>query len=134
LNTFYLKPLSRIFDKRDISQASLKDKEIGMFNADSNVSIVLSIDFKSDGHAIWPALFAQLQPLRDKNWLTYYDGEVMYRGPHTIVGTGNTPMELVQSIPTERFVFFDAPLTSISDATYNYTNPCHASAILEIAI
>lgn len=134
LNSLYLKPLLRIFDKRNVSQASVEDKEIGIFDADPNVSVVLLIDFKSDGHATWPALLAQLRPLRDKNWLTYYDGDKIYRGPLTVVGTGNTPLELVQSRHTNRFVFFDAPLASVSDATYNYTNSYYASAKLETAI
>lgn len=134
LNNLYLKPLSRIFDKRNASQASVQDREIGIFDTDPNVSVVLLIDFKSDGHATWPALLAQLQPLRDKNWLTYYDGENMHHGPLTIVGTGNTPMELVQSRPTNRFLFFDAPLASVSDTTYNHTNSYYASSQLKSAI
>lgn len=134
LNSLYLKPLSEIFNKRSVSQASVEDREVGIFDADPNVSVVLLIDFKSDGHATWPALLAQLQPLRDKNWLTYYDGEKVYRGPLTIVGTGNTPLELVQSRPTNRFVFFDAPISSVSDTMYNYTNSYYASASLKDAI
>ncbi|KAJ4373430.1 Altered inheritance of mitochondria protein 6, partial [Didymella sp. IMI 355093] len=134
LNSLYLKPLSRIFEKRNVSQASVGDREVGVFDADPNVSVVLLIDFKSDGHAIWPVLLAQLQSFRDKGWLTYYDDDKMYRGPLTIVGTGNTPIELVLSRTTDRFVFFDAPLWSVSDTTYNSTNSYYASVSLNNAI
>lgn len=136
LNSLYLKPLWGILKKQNVSQASVEDRDIGIFDADPdpNISVVLLIDFKSDGHATWPALLEQLQPLRNKNWLTYYDGEDVYRGPLTIVGIGNTPMELVQSRPTNRFVFFDAPLVSVSDITYNHKNSHYTSAKLDTAI
>jgi hypothetical protein len=104
------------------------------FDLDPNVSVVLLIDFENDGHAIWPVLLEQLQPFRDRNWLTYYDGEDMYHGPLTIVGTGSTPLKLVQSSLTNRFVFFDVPLTSVSDDNYNSTNSYYASASLKDTI
>jgi hypothetical protein len=134
LKSLYLNPLVRIFNKRNVSQASVQEREVGVFDVDSNASVVLLIDFKSDGHATWPALLAQLQPLRDRNWLTYYDGKRIHRGPLTVVGTGNTPLELVQLRPTNRFVFFDAPLLSVSNTTYNATNSYYASANLKDAI
>ncbi|KAH6632916.1 hypothetical protein C7974DRAFT_433126 [Boeremia exigua] len=134
LNSLYLKPLLWIFDKRNISQASVEDREVGVFDADPNVSVVLLIDFKGDRHAIWPVLLTQLKPLQNKNWLTYYDGEKIHCRPLTIVGTGNTPIELVQSTLPDRFVSFNALLTSISNTTYNYTNSYYASARLEDAI
>jgi glycerophosphoryl diester phosphodiesterase len=134
LKSLYLDPLAGIFTKRNVSQATIQEREVGVFDVDSNVSVVLLLDIKSDGHAIWPTLLAQLQPLRDRNWLTYYDGKSMYHGPLTVVGTGNTPLELVQLSLTNRFVFFDAPLLSVSDTTYNSTNSYYASANLRDAI
>ncbi|RMZ74574.1 Altered inheritance of mitochondria 6 [Pyrenophora seminiperda CCB06] len=136
LRNLYLDPLAWIFTKRNISQASVDKREVGVFDADADASVVLLIDFKNDGYAIWPALLSQLQPLRDRNWLTYYDGKEMYRGPLTIVGTGNTPLELVQSNMTNRFVFFDAPLLSVSagNTTFNSTNSYYASASFKDAI
>ncbi|KAI0571783.1 hypothetical protein TUN199_11090 [Pyrenophora tritici-repentis] len=138
LKTLYLDPIAWIFTKRNISQASVHKREIGIFDADSDASVILLVDFKNDGHAIWHTLMAQLQPLRDKNWLTYYDGKDMYRGPLTIVGTGNTPLELVQSNTTNRFVFFDAPLLSVisgnTNTTFDLTNSYYASVSLKEAI
>jgi hypothetical protein len=111
-------------------------REVGVFDADSDASVVLLIDFKNDGYAIWPALLAQLQPLRDKNWLTYFDGKDVFHGPLTIVGTGTIPLELVQSNHTNRFVFFDAPLLSVStgNTTFNSTNSYYASANFKDAV
>lgn len=42
----------------------------------------------------------------------------MSKGPVTVVGTGNTPLDLVQNEKEERFLFFDAPLEDIRNDTY----------------
>ncbi|KAF1842104.1 uncharacterized protein K460DRAFT_319857 [Cucurbitaria berberidis CBS 394.84] len=134
LRSLYLDPLTNIFENRNVSAASTEDRETGLFESDPNISTILLIDFKSKGREIWPVLLSQLQPLRDRNWLTYYDGEKLIQGPLTVVGTGNTPFDLVQQNATNRFVFFDAPLLSISDAKYNATNSYYASTNIKSAI
>jgi glycerophosphoryl diester phosphodiesterase len=134
LRTLFLDPLANIFEHRNVSVASTSNKETGMFDTDPNTSTILLIDFKSDGHKIWPVLQSQLQAFRDKNWLTYYDGKTLYKGPLTIVGTGQTPFELVQQNSTNRYIFYDAPLRSISEPQYNSTNSYYASSHLKSAI
>lgn len=134
LRSLYLDPLTNILDKRNATVASEDTKETGIFDADPTESTVLLVDFKSDGHKTWPILLEQLQPLRNKDWLTYYDGSVLHQGPLTIVGTGNTPFDLVQQSFTDRFIFFDAPLLSISDERYNTTNSHYASVEMKKAI
>ena len=136
MKSLYLDPLTWIFTKRNVSQASFYHREIGVFDADSDASVVLLVDFKNDAYAVWNALLAQLQLLRDRNWLTYYDGEKMHHGPLTIVGTGNVALESVLSNHTNRFVFFDAPLLSIAtgNTTFNNTNSYYASVSLKDAI
>ncbi|KAF2795927.1 hypothetical protein K505DRAFT_238891 [Melanomma pulvis-pyrius CBS 109.77] len=134
LRSLYLDPLSRIFSTRNVSTASTEEKEVGLFDADPNVSVILLIDFKNDGHAIWPKLLEQLAPLREREWLTYFDGENVIQGPLTIVGTGNTPFDLVQQNSTNRFIFFDAPLPDISNPIYNTTNSYYASVQMNKAI
>lgn len=105
-----------------------------MFDTAPNVSTILLIDFKSDGHKTWPVLLEQLQPLREQNWLTYFDGEQLVRGPLTVVGTGNTPFDLVQQNNTNRFIFFDAPLDDISNPSYTSQNSYYASIAMNEAI
>jgi hypothetical protein len=134
LRSLYLDPLTRIFNKLNVSTASTEDKKIGFFESDPNSSVILLIDFKNDGHDIWPVLLSQLQPLREKGWLTYYNGDELVQGPLTIVGTGNTPFELVQQNSTNRFIFFDAPLLDISNVLYNATNSHYASVQMNKAI
>ncbi|KAJ4985652.1 hypothetical protein SVAN01_08827 [Stagonosporopsis vannaccii] len=134
LRSLYLNPLANILDKRNVTAASLKPKEVGVFDADPRVSIILLIDFKNDGYKTWPVLMEQLRSLQDRDWLTYFDGSVLHQGPLTIVGTGNTPFELVQQDSTNRFVFFDAPLLSITEDQYNTTNSYYASVEVKEAI
>jgi hypothetical protein len=134
LRTLYLDPLANIFEHRNISTASTSDKEVGVFDTDPNASTTLLVDFKSDGHKIWPVLQAQLQAFRDRNWLTYYDGNTLHKGPLTIVGTGSTPFELVQQNSTDRFIFYDAPLQSVSESQYNSSNSYFASSNMKAAI
>jgi hypothetical protein len=131
LKSLYLDPLSNIFKNRNVTTANEEDKQIGVFETDPSATTVLLIDFKNDGAATWPVLLRQLAPLREKNWLTYYDGETLHQGSLTIVGTGRTPFDLIQSNSTDRYIFFDAPLLSISDPQYNTTNSYYASAPLK---
>ncbi|CAE7215232.1 hypothetical protein P3342_012838 [Pyrenophora teres f. teres] len=134
LRSLYLDPLMNIFENRNITTASEPVKDTGVFDMDPSASTVLLIDFKSDGAATWPVLLSQLEPFRKKKWLTYYDGETLHQGPLTIVGTGNTPFDLVQANSTNRYVFFDAPLVTISDGKYNTTNSYYASSSLKAAV
>lgn len=41
----------------------------------------------------------------------------MAYGPVTIIGTGETPLDMVASVP-DRDYFYDAPLASLSDSAY----------------
>jgi hypothetical protein len=134
LRTLFLDPIAKIFEHRNVSTASTSDKETGMFDSEPNRSTILLIDFKSDGHKIWPVLQAQLQSFHEKGWLTYYDGNTLQRGPLTVVGTGSTPFELVQQNSTNRYIFYDAPLRSISEPQYNTSNSYYASSNLKAAV
>lgn len=58
------------------------------------------------------------------------------QGPLTVVGTGNTPFDLVIANGTYRDVFFDAPLTSLvpANSVYNANNSYYASTSLSSSI
>lgn len=45
----------------------------GMFLTKPGQSLVLLIDFKTEGDATWSTVMATLQPLRDDGWLSYWD-------------------------------------------------------------
>lgn len=134
LESLYLDPLANILTNRNVSVASTEEKEVGVFDADPEASIVLLIDFKSDGRTTWPLLMERLRPFHNKGWLTYFDGNKVVQGPLTIVGTGNTPFDLVKENNTDRFIFFDAPLNDISSPEYTTENSYYASVQFHKAI
>lgn len=61
-----------------------------------------------------------LEPLRRQGYLTSYSEstEQWQQGPIIVVGTGETPFDLVQADTNERIIFFDAPLHNITDERY----------------
>jgi len=75
--------------------------------------VTLLVDLKTGGEETWPWVLAQLEPLRERGWLTFVEnGTVNYR-PITVVGTGNTPFDILTQNSTYRDAFFDAPLDNM---------------------
>ncbi|OCL03936.1 hypothetical protein AOQ84DRAFT_346967 [Glonium stellatum] len=77
------------------------------------ILVVLLVDFKSSGEALWPYVVEQLSALRSKNYLTHFDGRSVLPGPVTVVATGNAPFDLLIANSTYRDIFFDAPLADM---------------------
>jgi hypothetical protein len=82
----------------------------GVFDTDPSQTLVLLIDFKTDGEETWDYVYTQLTPLRESGYLTYYNGSDVINGPITVVGTGNAPFNKIAASTTYRDIFFDAPL------------------------
>ena len=91
----------------------------GVFDTDPEQTLILLIDFKTSGSALWPHVQSALQPLRAKNYLTRSNGTQITQGPITVVGTGSTPFDLINSEETNPHhdVFFDAPLGEMYEGT-----------------
>ncbi|KAF2813837.1 uncharacterized protein BDZ99DRAFT_409941 [Mytilinidion resinicola] len=134
LKSLYLDPLANIFIHREVSNTSAPSLETGAFEKDGNASLVLMLDFKTDGHDLWPVVLSQLEPMFKSGWLTYFDGKDVHRGPLTVVGSGNTPFDDVIANSTERYVFFDAPLLDVANEKYTTENSYYASTAMEPAI
>lgn len=134
LRTLYIDPIVNILSNRNVSNTSEPIKEVGIFETDPNAAVILMLDFKTDGHDLWPVVLSQLEPLRQKGWLTYFNGIDIVPGPITVVGTGNTPFDLVVANSTYRYLFFDAPLLDISNSSYTVQNSYYASTALKPAI
>jgi len=76
---------------------------------------------KTNGAATFPYAAAALKPLRDAGYLTTVTANgTLIPGPVTVIGTGNTPLNLVQDI-LPRDVFYDAPLPSLGTTFSNIT-------------
>ncbi len=117
LDSLYIHPLLEILSKQNPRSTILPDETSqphGVFDTSPEQTLILLIDFKT-GPALWPHVQTALQPLREKNYLTRSNGTQITRGPITVVGTGNTPFDLVNSEEANPHhdVFFDAPLSEM---------------------
>jgi hypothetical protein len=140
LQSLYLDPLMMILENQNQDKQFKTSNEsvgaVGVFDTNANITLVLLIDFKSNGTELWPHVVDALEPLRQKGWLTHWNNasNKVTPGPLTVVGTGNTPFEAVLSNTTNRDIFFDAPLNDISNPIYNSTNSYYASVDMSKAI
>lgn len=89
----------------------------GVFDTSSGQTFYLWIDLKTNGTTTWPAVIKALQPLRDAGYLTTYNGTTVTKGPVTVIGTGNTPRNLVQGV-APRDYFWDAPVAKLDSPEF----------------
>ena len=82
----------------------------GVFETEPETPLTLLIDLKTDGASTFYAVQDHLQPLRSRGWLTHFNGTAVTPGLITVVGTGNTPFDLLTANTTYRDIFYDAPL------------------------
>ncbi len=82
----------------------------GVFETNPNVPLILLIDMKTDGASTFSAVLEHLEPFRSRGWLTHFNGSAVVPGLITVVGTGNTPFDLLVANTTYRDIFYDAPL------------------------
>lgn len=92
----------------------------GVYDTSSDQTLYFFIDLKTDGPTTWPAVLSALDPLRKAGYLSSYDGTTFTSAAVTVIGTGNTPIWLVQdAVP--RDAFYDAPLALLSSTFSNIT-------------
>ncbi|KAF7585814.1 Altered inheritance of mitochondria protein 6 [Aspergillus hancockii] len=118
LRNLYIEPLMKILEKQNPNTGfhpTVGQPVQGVFDTDPFRSLILLIDFKTDGDATWNRVVSQLSPLRDRGYLTYFNGTDVVNGPITVVGTGNTPFNMVTANTTYRDIFFDAPLEKMAE-------------------
>ncbi|TVY30476.1 Altered inheritance of mitochondria protein 6-like protein [Lachnellula hyalina] len=76
---------------------------------------------KTDGASTWPAVVKALEPLRSAGYLSSVNSTTFTSGAVTVIGTGNTPLSLVQPI-TDRDYFWDAPIPTLNSTFSNITS------------
>jgi hypothetical protein len=105
--------------------AGLTDKWRGLFDKASKQTLTLLVDFKTSGAKTFAELDRELQPLRDLDYLTYWNGTARITRPLTIVVSGNAPFESVLGMnSTHRDIFWDAKLERLVSMEDNFdTNP-----------
>jgi hypothetical protein len=126
-NTFrsmYVDPLVAMLDhKNTVSDfATPSIVKNGIFDTEPSQTLVLLVDFKNDGHDIFPVVSEQLSAFREKGYLTYFNGTSVVSGAITVVATGNAPFDLITANSTYRDIFFDAPLDKLDDTAATTTS------------
>lgn len=123
LHSLYIEPLLNILSKQNPTTPFHDGKSSlnGVFDTRPEQSLVLLIDFKTPGVDLWPYVLSALKPLRERRYLTHVDGDRIVQRPITVVGTGNTPFELVSSKASnpDFDVFYDAPIGTMDEAEGN---------------
>lgn len=113
--SMYVDPLVEMLEYRNKNDgfSASSDAKQGVFQTEPSQTLVLLVDFKNDGRAIFPYVSSQLAVLREKGYLTYFDGTNTIEGPITVVATGNAPFDMIIANSTYRDIFFDAPLAQL---------------------
>ena len=125
LRNLYIEPLLDLMHRQNQkTRFSQNGKPLrGIFDTDPLQTLVLLIDFKNLSTELYAKLLKQLSPLREKGYLTYFNGTAVVEQPITIVCSGNAPFDLIAANQTYRDVFFDAPLDELADQSYDWPNP-----------
>ena len=112
----YVNPLVKILEHQNPTTEFYNGTTHGVFDTDSERTLSLLIDIKTSGTDTWQKVMEQLQPLRERGWLSYVENGIVHSGPVTVVGTGNTRFDLLTKNQTYRDAFFDAPLDTMWEA------------------
>ena len=70
----YVNPIVDLLDKMNPNTTFANTTGHGVFDEDPSQSLILLIDFKTNGRDTFPLVSKQLEALRAKDYLTYWDG------------------------------------------------------------
>lgn len=105
----------------------------GVFDTSSGQTLYLWVDVKTEGARTFRHVIRALQPLRDAGYLTVFDGSSVVPGPVTVIGTGGTPLNLVQGV-SPRDYFWDGPLVTLGTSFSNITKEVSPIASTDFAV
>jgi hypothetical protein len=114
--SLYVNPLVQILEQQNPSTGFYNGSSHGVFDTDPGQTLILLVDLKTGGAETWPWVLKQLQPLRERGWLSFVENDELHVRPITVVGTGNTPFDVLTKNATYRDAFFDAPLDTMWEA------------------
>jgi hypothetical protein len=99
LRSLYIDPLIEFLEKQNPLSQFANASRNGVFDEDPSASMIVLIDFKMSCEKAWPPLLRQLEPPREKGWLTRYDkaSQSLIQGPITVVVIGNAKFDFVTS-------------------------------------
>ena len=115
LRAMYLDPLQKLIAGQNHNTTG--EDWRGIFNKAPQQTIVLLIDIKTSGKETFAELDAQLQPLRDLDFLTHWNGTARVMRPLTVVASGNAPFASILAMDaSHRDIFLDAKLENLVSA------------------
>ncbi|KAH6723666.1 hypothetical protein BKA61DRAFT_502163 [Leptodontidium sp. MPI-SDFR-AT-0119] len=129
--SLYIDPLVRILENQNPNTDFYNGTTNGVFDVDPAQTLTLLIDVKTSGAETWPWILKQLEPLRERGWLSFVDGEVVHTRPITVVGTGNTRFDILTQNETYRDAFFDAPLDTMWEPRHTLLSSTSHSSLTE---
>lgn len=109
----YLNPLLEILEQELIPGTSKMPSSTTpfIFHRQPNQTMVLLVDLKNGGLESFQRLHQDIEALRAKRYLTYYNGEERINGAVTVVVSGReAPFDAILANSTHRDIFYDAPL------------------------
>ncbi|KAL0943118.1 PLC-like phosphodiesterase [Colletotrichum truncatum] len=137
-NTFkrlYVDSLVRLLSQRKLDREnSTHLSHNSIYKTNTDQTVVLLVDLKTNGLDAWPEVVRQLEPLRQRDWLSKFVDSQFHYGPITVVRTSNTAFEMVVENSTYKDIILDAPLTKMDDEAFNPTSSSYASASFKKAI
>ncbi|KAI9374469.1 hypothetical protein BJX61DRAFT_294016 [Aspergillus egyptiacus] len=114
--SLYVNPILEVVERQNPESKFLTEEtKNGVFDASTGQTLYLFVDSKTSGPETFEAVIAALEPLREKGYLTTLKGnETLIEGPVTVIGTGNTPYDMVGPV-ADREYFYDGPLATLDE-------------------
>jgi hypothetical protein len=109
LSSLYIEPLLHL-----LSQKYDEEMPAGVFDSNPSQTLVLVLDFKKYTRDLWDHVSSELEPLRQKEHLTFFDGKTLHMRAITIVVSGDAPLSDITTQTPIRDMFYDAPLQVFS--------------------
>ncbi|KAJ5926999.1 hypothetical protein N7516_008772 [Penicillium verrucosum] len=119
LKSLYINPILDVLERQNPESPFVSSPtKNGVWDTVPDQTLYFFIDVKTSGPETFKAVIAALEPLREKGYLTTVkDGKDVTNGPVTVIGTGETPFDMVAPVK-DRDYFFDAPLADLNDPKY----------------
>ncbi|KAI9930076.1 hypothetical protein ASPWEDRAFT_48247 [Aspergillus wentii DTO 134E9] len=116
LESLYIDPMLDVLKRQNPKSVfATSPTKNGVFDTDRSQTLYFFIDTKTSGHETFKAVISALQPLRDLDYLTTLkDNKTITDGPITVIGTGETPLDMVGPV-ANRDYFFDSDLKSLEE-------------------
>ena len=125
LRRLYVEPLLDLLSRQNQAAKFNRSGQslLGVFDTQPLQTLVLLIDFKNASVDLYSELLNQLSPLRQSEYLTYFNGTAIIERPITVVASGDAPFDLIAAHKGYRDIFYDAPLSELADESRQWPNP-----------